>query len=97
HFTAAILPTLGFISVLESAAAVPRLSRTISILLEVRGLFHQVPYLAFPLYRNSISGNGTETRDTISAGDNIIYTILLRIYRKIDMYVMVSLRGILFV
>lgn len=31
----------------------------------VRGFFRPVPYLAFPLYRNSASGNGTETRDTI--------------------------------
>ena len=48
------------------------------ILLEVRGLFRPVPYLAFPLYLNSISGNGTETRDTISAGDSITYTILFK-------------------
>ena len=37
-------------------------------LLELRGLFRPVPYLAYPLYLNSISGNGIETRDTISAG-----------------------------
>ena len=36
----------------------------------VRGFFRPVPYLAFPLYRNSASGNGTETRDTIYAEDN---------------------------
>src|SRR6476619_1394205 len=61
------------------------MSRTIAILLEVRGLFRPVPYLAFPLYLNSISGNGTETRDTISAGDSINYTVLLnRIYHEYD-------------
>ncbi len=42
----------------------------LDIVLQVRGLFRPVPYLAFPLYLNSISGNGTETRDTISAGDS---------------------------
>lgn len=31
----------------------------------VSGLFRPVPYLAIPLYRNSGSGNGTETRDSI--------------------------------
>ena len=36
----------------------------------VRGFFRPVPYLAFPLYRNSASGNGTETRDTIYTEDN---------------------------
>jgi len=40
----------------------------------VRGFFRPVPYLAFPLYRNSASGNGTETRDTIYAEDNKLGT-----------------------
>jgi hypothetical protein len=31
----------------------------------VRGFFRPVPYLAFPLYRNSMKGNGTETHHTI--------------------------------
>ena len=36
----------------------------------VRGFFGPVPYLAFPLYRNSGSGNGTETRHTIYTEDD---------------------------
>jgi hypothetical protein len=36
----------------------------------VRGFSRPAPYLAFPLYRNSGSGNGTETRDTIYTEDN---------------------------
>ena len=40
----------------------------------VRGFFRPVPYLAFPLYRNSASGNGTETRDTIYTEDNYLRT-----------------------
>jgi hypothetical protein len=49
-------------------------------LLLVKGFFWPVPYLAFPLYRNSRTGNGTETRHTIFAGDvNIIYNSLLKI------------------
>ncbi|HEX7258009.1 MAG TPA: hypothetical protein VF242_08100 [Nitrososphaeraceae archaeon] len=38
-------------------------------LLQVRGLFRPVPYLAFPLYHNNDSGNGTETRFTIYAAE----------------------------
>ena len=38
-------------------------------LLQVRGSFWPVPYLAFPLYLNCATGNGTETRYTIFAGD----------------------------
>jgi len=38
-------------------------------LLQVRGSFWPVPYLAFPLYLNCATGNGTETRYTILAGD----------------------------
>jgi hypothetical protein len=44
----------------------------------VRGFFRPVPCLAFPLYRNSGPGNGTETRDTIYAEDDnvsILYYI----------------------
>ena len=40
----------------------------------VRGFFRPVPYLAFPLYRNSASGNGTETRDTIYTEVNYLRT-----------------------
>jgi hypothetical protein len=54
-------------------------SKMIHLLL-VKGFFWPVPYLAFPLYRNSRTGNGTETRHTIFAGDvNIIYNSLLKI------------------
>ena len=44
----------------------------------VRGLFRPVPYLAFPLYRNNGSGNGTDTRDSIYTEDgngSILYYI----------------------
>jgi hypothetical protein len=75
HFTAIIL-TLYFISISE--LPLRYLGEVIINLLEVRGLFRPVPYLAFPLYHNSISGNGTETRDTISAGDSISYTVLFK-------------------
>jgi hypothetical protein len=40
----------------------------------VRVFFRPVPYLAFPLYRNSATGNGTETRDTIYTEDNKLST-----------------------
>ena len=40
----------------------------------VRDYFRPAPYLAFPLYPNSASGNGTETRDTIYTEDNTIST-----------------------
>ena len=40
----------------------------------VSGFFRPAPYLAFPLYRNSASGNGTETRDIIYTGDNKVST-----------------------
>ena len=36
----------------------------------VRGFSRPVPYLAFLLYSNCASGNGTETRDTIYTEDN---------------------------
>ena len=36
----------------------------------VRDFFRPVPYLTFPLCRNSASGNGTETRDTIYTEDD---------------------------
>jgi len=40
----------------------------------VRGFFGPVPYLAFPIYHNIASGNGTETRDTIYTEDNKLST-----------------------
>jgi len=48
----------------------------------VRGFSRPAPYLAFPLYGNSASGYGTETRDTIYTEDNkskdsIVYTITI--------------------
>jgi hypothetical protein len=44
----------------------------------VRGFFRPVPYLAFPLYLNSRTGNETETRRTNFAGNvNIVYKLFL--------------------
>jgi hypothetical protein len=56
------------------------LMKTLDIinLLYGKGFFRPVLCLAFPLYRNSGSGNGTETRDTIYAEDDnvsILYYI----------------------
>ncbi|MGB8087753.1 MAG: hypothetical protein WCF07_15825, partial [Nitrososphaeraceae archaeon] len=49
-----------------------------SYLLQVRGSFRPVPYLAFPLYFNCATGNGTETRYTIFAGEQYYKQTLLK-------------------
>ena len=61
-------------------------------LLLVRGFFRPVPYLAFPLYLNCKTGNGTETRHTIFVGDSII---VCKVFFKTVYYVITVGSGII--